>query len=399
MNFVIFSYNYLPQNNPEAFCTARFANALAEAGHHVHVVTMERPADIPPGLANELAPAMIEVTRVPMKPHRKSLWPRVYYQTPEWDAINYGSCIRALQRVLKQYDKPILVSRMCPDASGIVAWHCRRKAALWINHFSDPFPNYLKGGVLGKLVNRFTYRWARRFLRDSAFCTITCPDVIRYFNDYVMPVKDDRFVLVPHIGDPLILPDSKWQSPFPNRPYIAHAGNCYDGRYAKELVSELLICKRQGYDVALLQAGDMLQKDQRILAESGVDFLITSMKSPREASSIFADAAANLVIDLKVDFGDNTPFIPSKFVYLLFTEKTIMIFAKKSSWMYRLSREYPNAGLFFADVQEEGALAKQIKAILSRSTNQCYNREAIRKLFSRNGAIKDFIGRCQDYMS
>ena len=85
MNFVIFSYNYLPQNNPEAFCTARFANALAEAGHEVHVVTMEHPRQIPADLETELTPAVNHVTRVPMKTLKKTVWPRVRYQTPDWD--------------------------------------------------------------------------------------------------------------------------------------------------------------------------------------------------------------------------------------------------------------------------------------------------------------------------
>ena len=398
MDFVIFSYNYLPQNNPEAFCTARFANALAEAGHHVHVVTMERPADIPADLVKELVPAKMDITRVPMKPLKKNLWARIHYQTPEWDAINYDNCIRVLRCVLKQYDKPILVSRMCPDASGIIAWPCRKDAALWINHFSDPFPNYLKGGLLGSLVNKFTYRWARRFLSDSAFCTITCPDVIRFFNDYVMQVSDERFVLVPHIGDPLIQPDPNWRSPYPNKPYIAHAGNCYDGRYAKELVREMRLCKEQGCDIALLQAGEMLQKDKQVLAESGVDFKILPMNSPREASSIFLDATINLVIDLKVNYPGYTPFIPSKFVYLLFTNKPIVVFAQKNSWMCRLAREYPDAGIYVADVRNEGELSSHIQWILKQN-DMTFDRYAIRQRFSKSEAIDAFVLRSQEFLS
>jgi len=45
MNIVIFSRNFYPQNDAEAFCTTRFASALAEIGHNVHVVTAEYPCD------------------------------------------------------------------------------------------------------------------------------------------------------------------------------------------------------------------------------------------------------------------------------------------------------------------------------------------------------------------
>ena len=396
MNFVIFSYNYIPQNNPEAFCTARFANALAEAGHSVHVVTIDHPQQIPADLEKELAPAITQVTRVKTQPLRKSLYARLKYQTPEWDSINYDACIQTTKEVLKQYDSPILVTRMCPAASGIVGWHCRKYAYKWVNHFSDPYPNYLKGGFLGRIVNKFTYRWTRRFLTDSAFCTVTCPDVIRFFQERVMPVDESRFTLVPHIGEPLIAPAKEWSSPCPDKPYIAHAGNCYDGRYASELVRELLLCKQGGLDLAFVQAGDMLERDVDIMQQGGIDFRKLRLNSPHEASSIFLDAAINLVIDLKIDYGGYTPFIPSKFVYLLYTDKPIIVFARKDSWMYRLVQENPNAGIFFADVNVTGELANRVNMILQDSSFPLANRDKIRDYFSKAKCISAFLTRCHD---
>ncbi|MBR4220519.1 MAG: hypothetical protein IKR81_05135 [Victivallales bacterium] len=397
MNFVIFSYNFIPQNNPEAFCTARFANALAEAGHSVHVVTIDHPQQIPPDLEKELAPAVTQVTRVKTRPLAKSLYARLKYQTPEWDSINYDECIRTLKSVLKQTDSPILVTRMCPAASGIIGWHCRKDARLWVNHFSDPYPNYLKGGFLGRIVNKFTYRWTRRFLTDSAFCTVTCPDVIRFFQERVMPVEESRFTLVPHIGEPLITPAKEWRSPCPEKPYIAHAGNCYDGRYASELVRELLLCKQAGLDIAFVQAGDMLERDVEIMQQGGIDFRKLTLNSPREASSIFLDAAINLVIDLKIDYGGYTPFIPSKFVYLLYTDKPIIVFARKDSWMYRLVQENPNAGIFFADVNTSGQLGEICKKLAYQSFNSSVNRKSIRDFFSKQHAVEAFLAMCESY--
>ena len=398
MDFVIFSYNYLPQNDAEAFCTARFANALAEEGHNVHVVTVEHTQKIPKDLELELAPAIKKITKVPIKPIEKSFVPRIKYQTAEWDARDYGECIKTLKNVLSQYERPILISRMCPAASGIIAWHCRKQAALWVNHFSDPFPNYLKGGVFGKIVNQFTFRWARRFLTDSDFCTITCTDVIRFFRERVIPVSDDKFTLVPHIGEPLISADDKWRSPCPAKPYIAHAGNCYDGRYAKELVRELLLSRNAGCDIAFVQAGDILEKDIKVLEEGNIDFRRIRLNSPREASSIFKDAAINLVIDLKIDYGGYTPFIPSKFVYLLYTDKPIVVFARTDSWMYRLVKEYPESGIWFADVKQEGALAKVCHNILQHDISEYHGRIALRELFSKHQAVQAFLKRCESLM-
>lgn len=395
MDFVIFSYNYLPLNDAEALCTARFVNALAETGHHVHVVTMDHQHGISEELCHELVPAPVEVTRVTMPTLKKNFLPRVWYQTPEWQAMCYGECIRTLRTVLNKYAKPILVSRMCPDASGIVGWHCRKEASLWVNHFSDPFPTYLKGGCLGRIMNWFTYRWARRFISDSAFCTITCPDVVRFFQERVKDVSTERFVLVPHIGEPLIQADRTWTSPSPEKPYIAHAGNCYDGRYASELVRELLLCKQQGTDIAFVQAGNILQRDIDVLEGSGIDFRRIELKSPGEASAIFKDAAINLVIDLKIDFGGYTPFIPSKFVYLIYTDKPIVVFARKDSWMYRLATENPGEGIYFADVTQPGELAACLQTILGTRDSLRFERHVLRQYFSKNQCVQDFLVRCE----
>jgi hypothetical protein len=266
---------------------------------------------------------------------------------------------------------------------------------LWINHFSDPYPNYLKGGLLGKIVNWFTYRWTRRFLRDPAFCTVTCPDVVRFFRERVMPVDDSRFTLVPHIGEPLIQPAPQWHSPCPDKPYLAHAGNCYDGRYASELVRELLLCQKNGCDLAFVQAGDILEKDVKILEDVAIDFRRITLHSPREASSIFLDAAINLVIDLKIDYGGYTPFIPSKFVYLLFTDKPIVVFARKDSWMFTLASEFPEAGIAFADVNTTGELATITRRLLAQTRSFACDRRRIRARFSKQHSVHEMLERCQ----
>ena len=114
------------------------------------------------------------------------------------------------------------------------------------------------------------------------------------------------------------------------------------------------------------------------------------------AISLFLDAAINLVIDLKIDYGGYTPFIPSKFVYLLYTDKPIIVFARKDSWMYRLVQENSNAGLFFADVNCSGELANRVNAILQNTSFPLVNRNNIRDYFSKAKCISTFLSRCHD---
>ena len=397
MNFVIFSYSFLPKYSAEAFCTSRFANALVEAGHNVRVVTIEHKQQVEDTVIHELNPHIKDVVYVPVEKPRKTLFARIKYQTPIWDSLNYNNCVRVLKKVLLGEKDPILVSRMLPDASGIIAWHCRKLAKLWIHHFSDPYPWYLKGGLLGRIMNHFTYRWCRRFLNDSDFCTITCPDIVRFFQERVCPVEKSHFVLVPHIGEPMITPQADWISPCKAERIMVHAGNCYDGRYADELVRELLICKQQNINMTFVQAGKILPKDESKLQSSGVDFIKIDLNSPSEASALFVNATINLVIDLKTDIPGYIPFIPSKFVYLLYTDKPIIVFARKESWMHRLAEDNPEAGIFFADVLETGQLARQVQHILTLDKPK-WKREKLRAYFSRENCIKEFLKRCQFLM-
>ena len=100
------------------------------------------------------------------------------------------------------------------------------------------------------------------------------------------------------------------------------------------------------------------------------------------------------MIDLKIDYGGYTPFIPSKFVYLLYTDKPIVVFARKDSWMCRLVTEYPDAGIWFADVNEEGALAAVSTKIMEMPAGATWNRDGIRSMFSKHQVIEAFLSRC-----
>lgn len=208
MQIVVFSYNFLPMDDAEAYCTARFTNALAEAGHAVHVITMQHATCVPLDVINEILSANIRITNVTKTVAHRPILSRLQYGTSEWNSVDLSNCIRVVKDVLKQYDHPILITRSNPTASNIVGWHCRKDAFKWVAHFSDPFPWFHASWPLNWANNR----WCRRFMNDADICSVTCPDVLHFFNafdPFVFQKNQSKFVLVPHIGDPILTPYNK----------------------------------------------------------------------------------------------------------------------------------------------------------------------------------------------
>lgn len=387
MQIVIFSYNFLPQDDAESYCTARFANALAEFGHQVHVVTLEHAKGVPEDVVNELLSPRVQVTRVPKKKADKPLFSRLWFRTTEWNAVDLLRCINTLKKILRSYDHPILISRLNPVASNIVGWHCRKDAHKWVAHFSDPFPWFRAKWPM----NWAQDHWCRRFLRDADYCSVTCPDVLQFFMDWnplVYEKSQSKFVLVPHIGEPLLSCSEHVNFDFSKTPTIAHAGMLCPERYVPQLISELQTVKNS---FTFLQVGWISDSDEQSFQISGVQFTRFRPTSPHDVSTIFLSATMNLVVDVMTEL-DYTPYLPSKFAYLVFTEAPILVYAKQGSAMHRYSIEYKNAGIYFADVNQSGSLSTMVSIILNGDTrNNTFNRTSLRAEFSKERAISNLL--------
>jgi len=387
MQIVIFSYNFMPQNDAEAYCTARFANALAECGHQVHVVTMEHINGVSQDVVNELLTANVEITRIPKNQAVKPLFSRLWYRTTEWNSVDLSRCIQTLKRILRSYDKPILISRLNPVASNIVGWHCRKDAHLWLAHFSDPFP-WFRGRWPMSLAQD---HWCRRFINDADYCSVTCPDVLEFFKDWnplVYEKNKSKFVVVPHIGEPLLSCSESVSFDFSESSTIAHCGMLCPERYLPQLTSEMQAVKG---DFTFLQVGSIADADVQRIQLAGIQFNCFQTKNPRDVSTVFMSATINLVIDVKTSLY-YTPFLPSKFAYLVFTEAPIVVFSKQHSPLHRYSSQYKDAGIYFADVNQPGALSTVISALLdTKARKKAYNRDSLREEFSKRHAVSNLL--------
>ena len=392
MNFVVFNFSFLPLSGPESFCTTRFASALAYAGHNVQVVTMDWPSGVDAEVYDFLVDKRIRITRVPLKkPARAPIWSRIRYLTHEWRAVNISNCIKVLKTVLKNTDSPILISRTHPIASLIVAWHCRRYASKWIAHFSDPIPLYGQGGINLKIKSGLASFWVRRALRDATAISLTCERAKRFYAEtYGWLFNDARSIVVPHIGDPsltqLMLDDNKRQGSATAT--ILHSGLLYPDRGARQIIDAVGKLNKKGIACKFVQVGEIDASIKAAVEGSAfVDVVnnidpVVSARAQKEADMIF-------VPDLLTHF-PYSPFCASKFAYQVFGDKPIVVFSRSDSLMGECSRKFPEAGLFFADVDKPCSLEAAVETAIG-NIGRDFDRTGLRAIFSRKLVSDNFI--------
>lgn len=387
MNVVIFSYHFLPMADAEAFCTARFASALADSGHKVIVVTMDWPPAVSDDVYNVLVSKKLHIERVPrVVPEKGCFFARLRYLTHEWEAINIKRCVKVLTSILKEEEAPILISRAQPIISLIVAWYCRKYAKRWIAHFSDPIPFYGKG-----LKRVFLKFWCSRAFRHADGISVTCDSALRFYKETYGEIFDEKKAFVtPHIGEPWLSSGTDNIKPLGDTtvPILVHTGLFYAGRGAGPLVDALMDLDSKGYQLLFVQAGE-IDAPIRHAFDGLKNARRIDDKSPKLAAELVEKASASFVADLipKMDY---VPYMPSKFVYQLFTDCPMVVFSKKDSPMARVCREYSNSGLFFADADEPKSLNNAISQALSVDRN-LFDRTKVRKQFSIKSVADTFV--------
>lgn len=396
MNFIIFSRNFYPQNDAEAFCTTRFASALASAGHSVHVVTAEYACDYD---YKALLDPRVKVTRVRTKPGAgRFLNLSVRQQmVMDKDMCNVPRFCCAVKKVLKQYDKPILITRALPLTSLIVGVKTRRYAYKWISHFSDPIPWFPTNRKILKLKERLSRRWVARAISSADAISVTCPLAIRYYREaYSKESEGKHFLVATHIGDnKLDGPKQPDWSPVFSKRTVLHPGDMYFNR-----------------GEAIFQAIDRLN-------EEGVPLLFVLDRPPspnmthwfRTTSNAIAlgirgggllnaglNAHADVVFipDFVRDF-DYSPYLMSKFVYQIYGDRPIVVHAKTESCMAEYCRRYPEAGLFFSEAGSVESLVGALKAALECDVG-AIRREEIRREFSADSVAKTFVREVEKLM-
>lgn len=391
MNFVIYSYNFFPQADAESYCATRFASALARAGHNVTVVTMDWPMQVSEHTYNALVAEELNIVRLPFSQKKNSpLKGLLWYGHKSQMAVDVPQSVKAVKKELLKMDNPILVTRTMPVMCTMVGLKTYKYAHKWIAHFSDPIPWKSYANTIGhRLLQKQEMSLLSKAFRNANGISVTCMHVCKYFKEQFGDSFDERKVfMTTHIGDyRLDAPPSSFENEHLER-ILLHPGSIFAHRGGNTIVDVMAELHNERYNCKFVQVGDVDSSIKGRLVPTG-NIEIHDTISPEESVALRKKAKAIFVPDFESDLS-YSPFILSKFVYQIMSNKPIVLYAKKDSEMHDYAERFPEAGIFWAEADNISSLKKAIMESMDYDSSSI-DRTNIRKCFSEETIVNNFI--------
>lgn len=389
MNIAIFSYNFLPQADAEAFCATRFASALARAGNKVTVITMDWPMQVTMENYVALVAKELNIVRIPFSKHKNTpLKGMLWYGHKSQMAVDVSQSTKAVKKVLMNMDNPILLTRSMPIMSAMVGLRTYKYASKWIAHFSDPAPWTNYANTLGhKILRHLELNIIRKTFKKANGISLTCEHVKKYFNDVFGHCFDSRKAFITtHIGDyrlsnPVtpILRDE-------DMPILMHPGQIYADRGGNIIVQIMKEFESEGYKCRFVQVGKVDKSIiERLRNLSNIEIYDTS--SLEKNIELGNQAKAILIPDFNSPYS-YSPFLLSKFVYKIMDNQPLVIYSKEDSAMHDYAVRFPNAGIFWANNKD--SLKEAIRKAMECDPST-FDRQEIRNCFSEKTIVDSFI--------
>lgn len=392
MNFVIYSYNFFPQADAESFCATRFASALARAGHNVTVVTMDWPKQVSDKTYTSLIADNLNIVRLSFSSRKNSpLKGLLWYGHKSQMAVDVPESVKAVKKVLSSIDKPILITRTHPVMSTMVGLKTYKHAFKWIAHFSDPIPwlgSY--SDTLGhKLLKFQEMNILRNAFKKADLISVTCNHVCKYFKDlYGQSFDNSKVIVTTHIGDyRLDAPPVKCKNQDVDN-ILLHPGSIYAQRGGAAIVSVMRELANENIDCKFVQVGELDIPNGKLVQNTD-NIIVYDTISAEKSIELRKKARAIFIPDFESPLS-YSPYLLSKFVYQIMSNKPIVLYAKKDSEMHDYAVQYPESGIFFAESGNHISLKKAIIDAMKYDI-ALVNRDRIRECFSEKTIVNNFI--------
>ena len=377
--------------DPESYCATRFASALARAGHHITVVTMDWPKQVTDDTYHALISDELEIVRLPFSQKKNTpLKGLLCYGIKSQNAVDISQSVKVVKELLCNTEQAILITRTHPVMCSMVGLKTYQFAYKWIAHFSDPIPWY--GDFSDTLGHRLLKLRLMRIMR-SAFIhadgiSVTCMHVSKYYKDlYGDAFDESKVFMTTHIGDyRLDAPPSPSDS-LELEPILLHPGSIYAHRGGTTIAEVMNQLSKEHHDFKFVQVGEVEECLKDILVESE-NVTIHDTTSPEESVRLRKKAKAIFVPDFDSELS-YSPFILSKFVYQVMSNKPIILYAKADSEMHDYALQYPDAGIYWAEAGNVDSLKDAIIKAMNVDVSSI-DRIGIRKAFSEDTIVGSF---------
>jgi len=398
LEIVCVSHNAPPLNDAEALCTARLLSALVNYGASVHLIAAQTPATLDKNITAEVLDDRIHVSYIPAD-HGVLLrgMGMMRYQYHGVHVEWMRPAITATRQVLRQYAKPVLLTRSCPWVSNFVGYHSRDLAKAWVAHFSDPFPPFeWQNHWFSHLARPVNRRWARRILQTADLITVTCPNAIRYIEEKSeVPFRHKAEVLT-HLALPKLARGNFKLDRKPGEFVVAHIGTMMMRRRPDLLLKGALLAMGRHPEIRFLQYGYVDEQILRLCQSSPVFHRLDIRKvdnlSPRDAADLQEQVDVNVIVD--TDLGlSYSPFILSKFPHSVCAGKPLLMLSSQDSEMARVTEKY-GGGEFVAYSTPEAVADAICRVFVETKRSEVPNHlAAYRAEFSPERIVSPFFTR------
>lgn len=391
MNFCIYSYNFFPQADAESYCATRFASALARAGHHVTVVTMDWPMQVSDKTYKALVADELEIVRLPFSSKKNSpLKGLLWYGHKSQMAVDVPQSVDAVKKVLSKMKSPILVTRTHPVMCTMVGLKTYKYAYKWIAHFSDPIPWRGYADTIGhRLLKSQEMNILRKAFKLADGISVTCMHVCKFYKQfYGHDFNESKAFMTTHIGDyRLDTPPSDFDNVNLEN-ILLHPGSIFAHRGGQTIVEVMKELAQTNVDCKFVQVGEVDNALKGVLVDTK-NVEIHNTISPEASVDLRKKAKAIFVPDFESELS-YSPFTLSKFVYQIMSNKPMVLYAKKDSEMHDYAEKYPEAGIFWAEAGNADSLKNAIRKAMDYDATTI-DRSRIRKCFSDERIVKNFV--------
>ena len=391
MNIIYYSYNFFPMADAESYCATRFASALARAGHNVTVVTMDWPKQVTDDTYHALVSNKLKIVRLPFSQKKNTpLKGLLWYGIKDQNAVDISHSVKVVKELLRSTNNSILITRTHPVMCSIVGLKTYQYAYKWIAHFSDPIPWF--GDFSDTIGHRLLKIRLMRILRNAFICadgiSVTCMHVCKYFKElYGEAFDETKAFMTTHIGDYRLDAPPLPSDSLSLEPVLLHPGSIFARRGGITIVEVMKQLSKEHHDIKFVQVGKVEECLKDILVESE-NVSIYDTISPEESVRIRITAKAIFVPDFESALS-YSPFILSKFVYQIMSDKPIILYAKADSEMHDYALQYPEAGIYWAEAGNVKSLKDAIIKAMDVDVS-LIDRSGIRKAFSDKVIVRNF---------